>query len=67
VMNTICQRSLATLRVKVSLLGLAPHRQSQFERTIDDVNLSLHVEERPDGSSRSVFSYRCFRHVKRAS
>jgi hypothetical protein len=27
----------------------------------DDVNLSLHIEQHPDGGSRTCFSYRCFR------
>ncbi len=31
----------------------------------DDVNLSLHVEQHPDGGSRTCFTYRCYKHHRR--
>ena len=44
-----------------NLVSGLQHRAEAF----DDINLSLHVEEKPDGSSRSVFSFRAYKHHRR--
>ena len=44
-----------------SLVAHLHHRSETF----DDVAASLHHEVKPDGTSRSVFSYHAIRHQRR--
>ena len=51
--------------------GIVPALQSLVAnlnhdaKAFDDINVSLHVKSKPDGATRSVFSYRAYKHVRR--
>jgi len=50
--------------------GIVPALQSLVAnlnhdaKAFDDINVSLHVESMADGASRSVFSYRAYKHKR---
>lgn len=44
-----------------NLIANLNHKSEAF----DDINVSLHCETSPDGGSRSVFSYSCYKHHRK--